>query len=54
MGPRKRQEFLILDSVPFSEAGTCRKSTRGVQEVAGESLVRDTEEKKGLQAKAPL
>lgn len=38
MGPRKRQEFLGLDSIPFSEA-------RGVREVAGESLVRDAEEK---------
>ena len=47
MGPRKRQEFLGLDSIPFSEA-------RGVREVAGESLVRDAEEKKDLQAKTPL
>jgi len=54
MEPRKRQEFHGLDSIPFSEAGTCRKNTRGVWEVAGESLVKDAEEKKGLQAEAPF
>lgn len=49
MGPRKKQEFLSLDAVPFSKAGTCRKSTRDVQEVERGSQVRDAEEKKGLE-----
>lgn len=52
--PRRRQEFLGLDSFPFIEAGTCTKSMRDVCEVVGEGLGRDAEEKKGLQSKAVL
>lgn len=52
MGPRKRQEFLGLGSIPCSEAGACgeyKRCTRGSWR-----KVRDAEEKNGLQAKAPL
>lgn len=46
-GSRKRQEFLSLASTPFSEAGTCRKSKRSVQEVAAEVCLGMQKIKKG-------